>query len=223
MRRRRARRAVGVLLFGLAAVARAGAPATATAQERRGVEITLAAPGARLTEGPLVRIASVLNRREFRDLLDHNFPLRVHYRVELWSAGGWFDDLRGASEWDLVMRRDPLGRSYQVVRLAADQVTLLGDFATHGDAVRAAERPYRVPLLPRRGGRQYYTVKVEIEALSLSDLDEVERWLRGEFRPAVRGERNPGTALGRGLRTLAVRLLGSETAEYRDRTTAFRP
>ena len=64
---------------------------------------------------------------------------------------------------------------------------------------------------------------VDVETLSLNDLDEVERWLRGELRPAVRGRRNPGTALGRGLRTLAVRLLGSESRHYEARTGTFRP
>jgi hypothetical protein len=207
----------------VAALAAGAFGATPALAQDRGIDIRLAAPDARLTEGPVVRITGVLNRGALRDLIDHNFPLRLHYRVELWSAAGWFDDLRGASEWDVVIRRDPLDRSYQVVRLAGEQATLLGDFASHAEAAEAAERPYRVPLLPRRGERQYYTAKVEIEALSLSDLDEVERWLRGEFRPAVRGERNPGTALGRGLGRLAARLLGSESAEYGNRTTAFRP
>jgi hypothetical protein len=216
----RARRLAAAAALALAA---AVPRAPAAAQDGRGIDIQLAAPGARLTEGPMVRVAGVLDRHELRDLLEHNFPLRLRFRVELWSAGGWFDDVRGRSEWELVIRRDPLDRSYQVVRLVGEQATLIGDFGRRIDAVEAAERPYRVPLLPRTGARQYYTATVEIEAMSLSDLDEVERWLRGELRPAVRGQRNPGTALGRGLRTLAVRLLGSESAEYRGRTTTFRP
>jgi hypothetical protein len=205
------------------ALAGAAPLATAAAQSSRGIDIQLAAPTVRLAEGPLVRVAGVLDRRELRDLLEHNFPLRLRFRTELWSAGRWFDDVRGTSEWELVIRRDPLDHSYQVVRLVGEQATLIGEFGRRQDAVEAAERPYRVPLLPRQGARQYYTAMVEIEAMSLSDLDEVERWLRGELRPAVRGQRNPGTALGRGLRTLAVRLLGSESAEYRGRTTTFRP
>ena len=212
---------VAVALAGLAGLPVAAPPAGA--QAPRGIAIELPAPAARLAEGPLVRVAGVLGRRELRDLLEHNFPLRLRFRVELWSAGGWFDDVRGTSEWEVVIRRDPLDHSYQVVRLVGDQATLIGDFGNRGDAVEAAERPYRVPLLPRRGARQYYTGVVEIEAMSLSDLDEVERWLRGELRPAVRGQRNPGTALGRGLRTLTARLLGSESAQYRGRSTTFRP
>jgi hypothetical protein len=219
----RARRLAAAVALAVAVPLAAAPLAAAGAQDGRGIEIQLAAPGARQSEGPTVRVAGVLDRRELRDLLEHNFPLRLRFRVELWTAGRWFDDVRGTSEWELVIRRDPLDHSYQVVRLVGEQATLMGDFGRRIDAVEAAERPYRVPLLPRPGARQYYTAAVEIEAMSLSDLDEVERWLRGELRPAVRGQRNPGTALGRGLRTLAVRLLGSESAEYRGRTTTFRP
>ena len=209
------------LALGLA-LALSVAATTATAQTARGVEIQLPAPSVRLAEGPLVRVAGVLDRREFRDLLEHNFPLRLRFRVELWTTGGWFDDVRGTSEWELVIRRDPLDHSYQVVRLVGDQATLLGDFGRRLDAVEAAERPYRVPLLPRRGDRQYYTAKVEIEALSLSDLDEVERWLRGELRPAVRGKRSPLSALREGFSTLLSRVLGGETRHYESRSAKFR-
>ena len=58
--------------------------------------------------------------------------------------------------------------------------------------------------------------------LSVNDLDEVERWLRGELRPAVRGERNPGTAITRGLRSLVVGILGGENRHYEARSRTFR-
>jgi hypothetical protein len=58
--------------------------------------------------------------------------------------------------------------------------------------------------------------------MSMSDLDELEGWLRGELRPAVRGKKNPGTALGRGITKLATRLLGGEKRRYEQRTETFR-
>jgi hypothetical protein len=39
----------------------------------------------------------------------------------------------------------------------------------------------------------------------------------------VRGRRNPGTAVGRGLKTLATRLLGGETRHYEVLSETFRP
>jgi hypothetical protein len=211
-----ARLAAGVALALALVAGEAGA-------QRRGVEIRLPSSGALASEGPLVRAVGVLDERDLRDLLDHGFPIRVRYRAELWTVAGWFNDLRGSWEWDVVLRQNAMARTYEVARLVGNEVTPLGEFGELGSALAAAERPYRVPLLPPRRRRSYWNVVVDVETLSLSDLDEVERWLRGELRPAVRGRRNPGTALGRGLETLATRLLGGETRHYEVRSEIFRP
>ena len=58
--------------------------------------------------------------------------------------------------------------------------------------------------------------------LSLTDLDEVERWLRGDLQPGLTGKANPGTIITRGLRTVAAKLLGSESREYEASTPMFR-
>ena len=85
-------------------------------------------------------------------------------------------------------------------------------------------RPYTPTIrIPRRGRRYYYNARVEVEPMSVNDLDEVERWLRGELRPAVRCERNPGTALGRGLGQLLVRIVGGERRELTGRSGTFVP
>jgi hypothetical protein len=65
-------------------------------------------------------------------------------------------------------------------------------------------------------------VSLDVQTLSVTDLDEVSRWLRGEVRPAFRGDRNPGTAFTRGLRSLTTRLLGGEQRGYTARTDTFR-
>ena len=86
------------------------------------------------------------------------------------------------------------------------------------------DAPFPAPIsAPRKGRRSYYTLSLEIESLSLTEVDEVERWLRGELKPAVRGKKNPGTAVGRGVRTVMVRLLGGEKRHYETRTSPFRP
>ena len=196
-------------------------PVGAARAQRAGAEIRLSA--APLVEGPLVRVVNVLDDRELRDLMGHGFPVRIHFRAELWTLGGWFNDLRGAREWDLVVKQDALSKAYEVARVQDDQITLLGRFAELDEASAAAERPFRVPLAPPRGRRAYYNVVVDVETLSLSDLDEVERWLRGELRPAVQGRRSPGTALGRGVKVLTERLLGGATRHYEVRSETFRP
>jgi hypothetical protein len=87
-----------------------------------------------------------------------------------------------------------------------------------------AKAPYRVSIdLPKRGQRTYYNLLLDVETLSLTDLDEVQRWLKGELQPAVHGQKNPGTAVTRGLRTIVVRLLGGEKRHYESRSGTFKP
>jgi hypothetical protein len=193
------------------------------AAQRPAVEIRLPPRAALAAEGPIVRAVQMLRERELRDLLANGFPVRLHYRVELWTAGGWVNDLRASTEWDVVVRYDQLDRTYEVARIVGDAVTRLGAFEQFADAEQAVERPFRAPIQPpQRGRRSYYNVVIDVETLSLSDLDEVERWLRGELKPAVRGQRNPGTAVTRGVKTLMVRLLGGESRHYEVRSTTFR-
>jgi hypothetical protein len=173
--------------------------------------------------GPLVRALDILSDGQTRDLLRNGFPARLHFRVELWHASGIFNALDGTREWDVVARYDPLAKRFRAARLMGDSVTVIGDFDQFPTLAAALAAPYEVPLAPgRRGGRYYYNAVVDVEMLSLGDLDEVERWLRGELRPAVRGQRNPGGALGRGLRTLFVRLVGAERRHYETRSRTFR-
>jgi hypothetical protein len=193
------------------------------AQRRAPLQVALPPRDLLSTEGPVVRATGILGDRDLRDLLRNGFPARLHYRVELWSAGGLLNDLEGTTEWDIIVRYDPLRKHFGVARLVGRHVTVLGEFEALADAQAAAERPFRAPIFaPRRGERYYYAAILDVEMLSLGDLDEVERWLKGELRPAVRGQRNPGTALTRGLRTLFVRLIGGERRHYEVRSGTFR-
>ena len=187
------------------------------------LDVSLPASGNAVFAGPVIRTANVIADGELRALLQNGFPARLHYRADLWSRGGWFDDLVSSIEWDMFVRYEPLTKTYRISRHVGDRVETIGRFERYEDAQAALARPYLAPLPARRTrARQYYNVVLEVEVLSMSDLDELERWLRGELRPAVRGKRNPGTALGRGLSTLATRLLGGEKRRYEQRTETFR-
>ena len=180
-------------------------------------------PSATHATGPAIRAVDILADGQTRDLLRNGFPARLHFRVELWHAGGLFNALDGTREWDVIARYDPLEKQYRAARLVDQDITVLGEFAQFPALAAALAAPYTVPLVPGRGGgKYYYNAVVDVEMLSLNDLDEVERWLRGELSPAVRGQRNPGGVLGRGLRTLFVRLLGAERLHYEVRSKTFR-
>lgn len=188
------------------------------------LEVQLPPQPAWVAEAPAVSSAGLLSDRSMRDLLANGFPARLHYRLERWVSGRWFDDLKAAFEWDVILKYDVLGKKYQVVRVVNKKAESLGDYPAVADAENAVEAAYKVGIqLPKKGERGYYNLLLDVETLSLSDLDEVQRWLRGELKPAVSGKKNPGTAVGRGVRTLVVRLLGGEKRHYEARTGTFRP
>lgn len=203
----------------------AGAPPAAplAAQRHPHLEVQLATSGAR-PEGPLVRGVDILADGELREMLRSGFPARMRFKVELWSVGGWANQFEGATEWDVVVAYDHLDKSWIAARFVGDRRTPLGRFAQLAGAETAIALPFRAPIAPspRARGDYYYNAILDVESLSFSDLDEVERWLRGELRPAVRGERNPGTALTRGVRTLMARLLGGQRRHYELQSGTFR-
>lgn len=211
------------LVVSALALATLSAASDARAQGDARIHIELPPQTALLREGPTVRAVNLLGDSQLRDLVRNGFPARFSFRVELWSASGIFNNLEATTRWDVIVRYEALERTYQVVRIAGDRATVLGSFPDVRAADEALGRPIQVPLNAPSRDRYYYNAVADVEVLSLSDLDELERWLRGELRPAVRGRRNPGTALTRGVRTLVVRLLGGTRRHYEDRTGTFRP
>ncbi|HWE43690.1 MAG TPA: DUF4390 domain-containing protein [Gemmatimonadaceae bacterium] len=215
---------LGVLLAAATLASASLASASpAAAQQGPRIDITLPAQGALLREGPTIRGSGLLADAQLRDLVRNGFPARFSFRVELWSTGGFFNSLEASTTWDVIVRYDPLEKVYEVVRIAGAQAVALGRFPDVNAAGDAVGRPVRVPLNAPSRSRYYYAATLDVEVLSLSDLDELERWLRGELRPAVSGRRNPGTALTRGVRTLVVRLLGGTKRHFEAKTGTFKP
>ncbi len=171
---------------------------------------------------PVVAVRAVLTERPFDELLRSGFPSRLHVRAELWSEGRWFDEVNARAEWDLIVRYDVIDRSYEVARRTREGITPLGSYARFADARAAMELPYAPALAsPPRGRKAYLLVQAELQTLQVSDLDELERWLRGEAGPAVQGKRSPASALTRGMRTLASRLLGGEVRRLEARSPSM--
>lgn len=187
------------------------------------LEVLLPPPERRGVEPPAIRSVGLLTDARTRDLLHHGFPARMHYKLELWTTEGWFDKMLQRREWDVIVRYIPLDRRYVISRIDGETVTTLGSLGELPEVQALLDRPYRPSMRAAPpGDRVYYNAELDVEMLSVNDLDELERWLRGEFRPATRGERSPGTAVTRGVRSLVVRLLGSENRRYRVRSGTFR-
>ena len=172
---------------------------------------------------PLVAVRNVLEERQFDELLRNGFPARLHIRAEIWTVGRYFDDVRGRAEWDVIVQYNVVEKSYEVARVVGDRVMSLGSYLRFADARAASELAY-LPALPtpKRGQKGYVLVQAELQTLEVTDLDEVERWLRGEARPAVKGKRSPASALTRGVRTLASRILGGEVRQLEARSPTMK-
>ena len=200
----------------------AQAPKSVTPAEPT-LEVVLPADSARAKEAPVVRSVRMLSDRTTRELLFSGFPARLHFRVELWEARTFFDKLVRKVEWDVVVSYDPLARHYTVTR-SAGRWQSLGTFADLKDAEDAVARPFVPDIQPPAGhSKYYYYASLDLEMLSVNDIDEVKRWLGGDADSAMKGKENAGTALGHGANTLVTRLLGGQTRTYHARSAVFRP
>ncbi|MBX3174571.1 MAG: hypothetical protein KF709_09150 [Gemmatimonadaceae bacterium] len=219
----RRRALLPTLLLATTLAASIATPAGAQGSTAPRLEISLPVAARLTAEGPLVRAEGVLSDARMRELLRSGFPARLSYRVELWSSERWLDQMHRVVEWEVQVRWRGVDQKYEVTQFVGGQPLSLGAFEKVEDAEAAVERPLRPPIsAPISRRRFYYQGTLEVRTLSVSDLDEVNGWLRGELQPAVRGERNPGTAFTRGLRSLTTRLLGGERREYATRTGTFR-
>lgn len=164
---------------------------------------------------PLLESEALLSDGALRDALNSGLPLRFRLRVELWE-NRLFDRLAGAQEVAFALSQDPLDRAY-VLTLPAGQ----RHFATLAQVEEAIAGQLRVQVRPGRSGRYYYLARLEVETLSLSDLEELRRWLRGEVGPAVEGRGSPEGAVESGLRRLLVRVIGLPTRRMEARSGTF--
>lgn len=173
--------------------------------------------------GATVRTSRLLSDSRTRELLLNGFPAQLSFRLELWRVGNLFDELESETQWDVLVRYDPYTRQYQLVRRGNRSTEAVDGFATIASVEDALGQAFPVALRPRRSGtRYYYNIVLDIETLSVSDLDELDRWLKGELQPAVRGKRAPLSALRRGVGTLLSRVLGGEKRHYEARSQTFR-
>lgn len=198
--------------------------ARAAAQAPARVEVNLGQAVGGQRGAPLVRSVHIFGDHDIREMMHSGFPARLHYRLELWGAAGFFDDLKRQTEWDVIVRYNPLKRRYTATRIEGDRITALGSF-DNLDPIEAVLSQALQPAfaVPDGHDKYYYNLVLDVQMLSVSDLDEVERWLKGDLGPAVHGEKNPGTAIGQGAKTLITKLLGGQEKHYEARSKVFRP
>jgi hypothetical protein len=152
---------------------------------------------------PVLSVGPVLASAQLENAARSGVPVRVRIRVELWRDR-FFDQLVDSTSWSTIIVFEPISDQFFVRTAPASAARRFGTFAA---ARTTVEAEYLLRLQPPRPGRYYYTSSLQIETLSVSDLDELERWLQGELQPAVSGQRSVPGALGQGARRLMLRLL----------------
>lgn len=172
---------------------------------------------------PQIRVRHLLSDPRLISMLRSGFPLRMHYRADLWrSRSGWFDAAVRTVEWDVVVRHEPLLDQYAVNtimpgRARETRYTGLDPLADALDLVL-----YQIAFRPNQQGEYYYTASLQVSTLSDSDLDELERFLRGD--PGTGGEpgHDFGDAVGRGATKLLLKLAGLPSLRVEGKSGRFR-
>ena len=200
----------------------AGALATPLAAQESGVRLGVGVTPATATkEGPWITSANLLADPKTGELLHNGFPARIHYRLELWEKGGFGgDDRAGLTEWDVLVAYDPTSQLFNVYRhtMANGVNENFGGFSTLSAAEAQFGRSYRAAIHPERSGRFYYNLIVDVQTLTVSDLDALQQWLRGSSAPQ-RGGIFRG--IWSGLGTLVSRILGGDKRKYEQRSDVF--
>jgi hypothetical protein len=201
------------LIRALLVLVLAAGLATPTALLGQGAPLTVSATGGE----PRVTVGPVLGDQALEEALRSGLPLRMRFRAELWRDR-FFDSLIDDVTWSVVIAFEPLEGVFLVGPPDGEAAQSYTSFAR----VRAAvERVYRPGLRPPGPGRYYYLTSLEIETLSLSDLEELGHWLRGELAPVVGARGSVVGAVGTGLRRFLIRVLDLPARRFDARSERF--
>lgn len=155
-------------------------PALLRAQGNATVHLTLSlrADSVARTEQPVLRTEDLLADPRVASMLATGFPLRLHYRLQVWKSRSLLDAQVRQTEWDVVIRHEPLLDQYQMVEVfRLSQRT--SHFAGRDDLARGVATPREIRVAPTDAGEYYYYAAVDISTFSDSDMRELERFLSG--------------------------------------------
>ncbi len=167
----------------------------------------------------VLEVGNLLEDRRLTETVLSGLPLRIRIQTQLWDDG-FFDNEVARHEWRASVIYDPLTRRYRIQ--TGTETGTIREVNTLDEARLTLQQTLTLPLRPRRPGRYYYIADVEMETLSLSDLEELERWLQGELGPAMAEGDDVSGALSRGFRRVLVRMLGLPTRKFQVRSESFR-
>jgi len=132
---------------------------------------------------PRVQVVALLANGKFVGLMRSGFPLRLHFRLELWrTRATWFDQYASEAAWDVVAHYDPLADDFVLLRSNGTTAR----YATAQALGRALEIPYKITLAPKGAGRFYYLCRLEVSTLNDTRGALGDALVRGAQRVLVR-------------------------------------
>ena len=167
----------------------------------------------------IVTVGPVLSEAALAEALRSGLPVRMRFRTELWRDE-LLDDLVDDDTFVVVLRYEPIERRYEIYDGRRRGAT--GYYSSYERMRAAVENRYALDVRPRSRGRYYYLASLEVETLALSDLDELQGWLRGELTPAVSGDGSILGAIGNGAKRVFIRVLGLPARRLEARSAPFR-
>lgn len=212
------RAATGLLLLSLLAPP----PGPAQAQTRVRLQVTASAElTAQGLRRPEVRTPGLLRDPRWREALQSSFPVRLHFRVEIWRVRpDWFDELERSFDWQVLLQFEPLTDQFSKTLIFGDSARGFSRFSTIEDLEREMEKPQQVTIAPATSGEYYFAANLQIRTLTDTEMEELERFVQGE--PASRDVPGEGPSLGRMMRRLILRFGGLPWQNLDQRSERFR-
>jgi hypothetical protein len=206
--------------IGLCAVLLAPAAAAQDARVALSVALTpdTATNGARQA---ILHTDHLLDDPRIETMLSSAFPIRLHYRLELWRSRTWFDGFERSVEWDVVIRHEPLLDQYTVATVDVRN-TRVDHYADRAALAAGLRRLTRIAIQPSSPGQYYYAVALDISTLSDTDIKELEQFLQGDVGPAATGGEEVGSALGRGVRRILLQVAGLPSLRLEKQSAQFK-
>ena len=165
------------------------------------------------TNVPNIRLFNLFEAERWRNALDQNLPIRLHWRLQLWRSRAGFDSPGPSIEWDVMIRREPLLEQYRFTEESRGRRVTDTSFVTLDELRFYYERGLRVGnASPATDGNWYYRATVEVRTLNENDIDRMQR---------LPGGADPGGGLGATIGRLLMSL-GLPSDNLSDETPVFR-
>jgi hypothetical protein len=200
----------GALLLVLAGVSPAGA--------QRVRLVVTDSVNARGQPVPLIQTPGILRDPRWSESLQASLPLRMEFRVEIWRVRpDWFDHLERWFEWEIVVQFEPLTDEYTKSETWGGALRRQTTFGSLQELERNLELGHLIGITPARAGEYYFTATLRLRTLNDQEMEELERFLRGD--PASDTDR--GSIWSRAIRRFLTGIGGLPYDQLENRSRRF--